>query len=112
MNPPPLKENVEVTSLFVLLQFRVPRGRTSPPGAGQAGEDRLPLAVHDGGGPDAGVVPPPGDGVMIENAMKETFDLSLPSSTLDWQQPKQWPLVKRHKYETISDIGLQIIFKR
>lgn len=46
------------------LQLRVPRGRPSPPGAGQAGEDRLPPAVHDGRGPDAGVVPPPGDGIV------------------------------------------------
>lgn len=50
--------------VFVLLQFRVLRGRPSPPGAGQTGEDRLPLAVHDGRRPDPGVVPAPADGVM------------------------------------------------
>lgn len=94
--------------LFVLLQFRVPRGRPSPPGDGQAGEDRLPLALHDGGGPDAGVVPPPGDGGMIENAVKETFSLSLPSSTLDWQQPKKRPLVKRPSMRLSQTSGFRL----
>lgn len=60
LKPPKCGSNI----CFVLLQFRVSRGRASPPGAGQAGEDRLPSAVHDRRGPDAGVVPPPGDGVI------------------------------------------------
>lgn len=50
--------------VFVLLQFRVPCGRPSPAGAGQTGEDWLPLGFHDGCRPDACVVPPPEDGVM------------------------------------------------
>lgn len=69
--PPPPKCGSNIC--FVPLQFRVPRGRASPPGAGQAGEDRLPSAVHDRRGPDAGVVPPPGDGVIraigVENGL-------------------------------------------
>lgn len=55
---------MEVMFMFVLPQLRVLCGRASPPGAGQTGEDWLPRAVHDGRRPDAGVVPPPEDGVM------------------------------------------------
>lgn len=47
--------------LFLLPQLGVPRGRPATPGAGQAGDHRLPRAVDDGGGTDAGVVPPQGD---------------------------------------------------
>ncbi len=52
----------------MLIQFRVPCGRPASPGAGQAGEDRLPRADDDGGGTDAGVVPPQGDGVTGHGA--------------------------------------------
>lgn len=45
------------TFVFMSVQFRVHRGRPAPRGAGQAGEDALLRAVHDGGGTDAGVVP-------------------------------------------------------
>lgn len=47
----------EFTFVFMSVQFRVHRGRPAPRGAGQAGEDGLLRAVHDGGGTDAGVVP-------------------------------------------------------
>lgn len=46
--------------MFMSVQFLVHRGSTAPRGAGQAGEDRLLHAVHDGGGTDAGVVPTQG----------------------------------------------------
>lgn len=49
--------------LFLLIQLRVPRGRPPTLGVGQARDDRLPRAVDDGGGTDAGVVPPQGDWV-------------------------------------------------
>lgn len=48
----------------MLVQFRVPCGRPASPGAGQTGEDWLPRADDDGGGTDAGVVPPQGDRVL------------------------------------------------
>lgn len=45
-------------------QFWVPCGRPTSPGAGQAGEDWLSRAEHDGRGTDTGVVSAQGDGVI------------------------------------------------
>lgn len=70
--------------MFVLLQFRVPCGRPTPPGAGQTGEDWLPLAVHDGRRPDAGVVPPPEDGMIgVQKCSWDHCKMLFPSSTVD-----------------------------
>lgn len=70
--------------VFVLLQFRVPCGRASPPGAGQTGEDWFPFAVHDRRGPDAGLVPPPEGGVMDGRLKMPSFENAV---SLIYSQP-------------------------
>lgn len=50
-------------------QLGIPCGGAASPGAGQAGEDRLPCAVHDRRGADTGVVSPQGGGVNDPNVI-------------------------------------------